>query len=387
MEGSGTPECVSDATCKRARSLSDIASARESAPKRQQVVEQSSRAASLDQTFDSVRAAHMSMKQALLDQHAPSPPLHTEDEYAAMVPDSPASQQLDFREEPSSFALESSKDARPVPNFERTYTDLAADDDCSKGPRSGLFIYPYISKTQIRLLRLAPGAWGEPVHCALKPVFLDSLARGKIAFQALSYAWGTDPPTEVIFLQDVSLDLGDSVTEEVFEEVANRTRPRSFLVRENLYNALRRYRHHKVNKWFWIDAICIDQVNDAEKSRQIAHMPTIYSSAYNVAIWLGEATQEDSSAIAIIPQILNLRSFNTSLINKRYVALVRQSHFSFPLVPDFGTSTMFVPSIPFTCNDHLSLICLISVDHRKTSFAPGLRFPACFSEIGFGDVG
>jgi hypothetical protein len=400
MDGFETPQFVYDATRKRARSLSDAAgsssesvakrqqmvgqssraasfdhditldnvsaeakrnrpieplldtaeSLRESAPEKQQMVEHSYRAASFDQS-DSTLAAHMSMKQALLDQSAPSPPLHTEDEYAAMVPDSPASRQLDFSEEPNSFDLDF-KDARPVPKFERKYTDIAADPfydpgsvgvaveyDSRDGPLRGNFAYSSISDNQIRLLRLAPGAWGEPVHCALKPVYLDSLARGKIAFQALSYAWGTDPPTEVVFLQDVSSDIGDFVTEEIFERVANRTRPKSFLVRVNLYKALKRYRHHKENKWFWIDAICIDQVNDAEKSRQIAHMPTIYSTAYNVAIWLGEATKEDSSAIAMIPKILNLRSFNTSLINKKYVTLrVGQSRLSFTLVSDSGTA-------------------------------------------------
>ncbi|KAK7179529.1 hypothetical protein PSPO01_14458 [Paraphaeosphaeria sporulosa] len=100
---------------------------------------------------------------------------------------------------------------------------------------------------------------------------------------------------------------------------ANRTRPRSFFVRDNLYKVLKRYRHNKENKWFWIDAICINQANDMAKSRQIAHMLTIHSSAFNVAIWLGKADEKDSAAIALIPKSPNLRSINTSLNNNRYV--------------------------------------------------------------------
>jgi hypothetical protein len=174
----------------------------------------------------------------------------------------------------------------------------------------------------VRLLRLAPGAWKEPIHCALKPISLRSLERGKLGFQALSYAWGTGSPTETVFLQDVSANVDDTIIEDTFEILANRTRPKSFYVRKNLYQALRRYRHQKENKWFWIDALCIDQANNDEKSRQISFMPTIYSSAYNVAIWLGETEDGGSSAhlaVALVPKILNLRVFHTTLSSSRYV--------------------------------------------------------------------
>lgn len=37
----------------------------------------------------------------------------------------------------------------------------------------------------------------------------------------------------------------------------------------------------------WIDAICIEQENDIEKSTQVPHMGSIYSLASQVAVWLG----------------------------------------------------------------------------------------------------
>jgi hypothetical protein len=37
----------------------------------------------------------------------------------------------------------------------------------------------------------------------------------------------------------------------------------------------------------WIDAICIDQSNPAEKAHQIAAMPRLYSQAQQVLCWLG----------------------------------------------------------------------------------------------------
>ncbi|KAK5070438.1 hypothetical protein LTR64_000109 [Lithohypha guttulata] len=37
----------------------------------------------------------------------------------------------------------------------------------------------------------------------------------------------------------------------------------------------------------WIDAVCIDQANDEERSQQVRAMPSIYSSAHTVITWLG----------------------------------------------------------------------------------------------------
>jgi hypothetical protein len=48
---------------------------------------------------------------------------------------------------------------------------------------------------------------------------------------------------------------------------------------------------------YWIDALCINQQDNAEKSHQVAHMGAIYSNARRVAVWLGR--QKDDSDIAI----------------------------------------------------------------------------------------
>ncbi|KAJ4294461.1 hypothetical protein N0V90_008152 [Kalmusia sp. IMI 367209] len=252
-------------------------------------------------------AAHVSMKQALQDQ-IPSPPLHTEREYAAMIPDSPRESQLDFTEWTTDLKFHKNDitdSGSSQPEFERTHGGSIIDFPSQEMSHNGDFYYSPLFENQVRLLRLAPGAWQDPIHCALKPVSLMTLERGELAFQALSYAWGTDSPTETVFLQDVSANVDDTITEDTFEMLANRTRPKSFFVRKNLYQGLRRYRHQKENKWFWIDAICINQANNAEKSRQISFMPAIYSSAYNVAIWLGETDEEGSSvrlAVDLVPK-------------------------------------------------------------------------------------
>lgn len=50
-------------------------------------------------------------------------------------------------------------------------------------------------------------------------------------------------------------------------------------------------------KYFWIDALCINQASTEEKGHQVAMMGKIYWSANFVLAWLGP--EADDSAIAM----------------------------------------------------------------------------------------
>lgn len=58
----------------------------------------------------------------------------------------------------------------------------------------------------------------------------------------------------------------------------------------NLWNALYRIRDDERTVVLWVDAICIDQSNNEEKSVQVPLMSFIYSRALEVLVWLGEHT-------------------------------------------------------------------------------------------------
>ncbi|OTA92627.1 hypothetical protein M434DRAFT_74249, partial [Hypoxylon sp. CO27-5] len=62
----------------------------------------------------------------------------------------------------------------------------------------------------------------------------------------------------------------------------------TFEVTENLYYALRRLRYTSSPRTMWIDAICINQRDNDEKSIQVNMMGTIYSSCQKAVLWLGE---------------------------------------------------------------------------------------------------
>ena len=56
---------------------------------------------------------------------------------------------------------------------------------------------------------------------------------------------------------------------------------------------------------FWIDAICINQNDRDEKSREVGRMGEIYSRARRVVVWLGEGQHDTSLAIGMLRAIGN----------------------------------------------------------------------------------
>ena len=106
-------------------------------------------------------------------------------------------------------------------------------------------------------------------------------------FEALSYAWGDEHTSEAVFVHD---EWKASVSES--KNVFNRLQ-----VGKNLVEALRHLRYLHISRDVWIDAICIDQSNLAERGEQIKRMASIFSLAQRVIVWSGP--ERDNSKIAL----------------------------------------------------------------------------------------
>jgi hypothetical protein len=64
-------------------------------------------------------------------------------------------------------------------------------------------------------------------------------------------------------------------------------------ITKNLDIALRHLRYKEATRYLWIDALCINQASNSEKSKQVAIMGTIFKTADRVTAWLGP---EDSNS-------------------------------------------------------------------------------------------
>lgn len=74
-------------------------------------------------------------------------------------------------------------------------------------------------------------------------------------------------------------------------------------ITHNLDIALRHIRLANEPRLLWIDALCINQTDDEEKSRQVAMMGSIYSLASHVILWLGPESQDSDDALDILEYI------------------------------------------------------------------------------------
>jgi hypothetical protein len=64
--------------------------------------------------------------------------------------------------------------------------------------------------------------------------------------------------------------------------------------------------HLERPKHVWIDALCIDQDDIAERSEQVKNMSNIYKAAQGAIIWLGEEDEFCEDAFAVIESIANI---------------------------------------------------------------------------------
>lgn len=111
-------------------------------------------------------------------------------------------------------------------------------------------------------------------------------------FRALSYVWGPSKEGRCIELQvpqEATLK-GESIEDTTAAAEEEALESCEIEVTDNLFSALVHYRtmtSAEQPAYFWIDALCINQRDNDEKSWQVAMMRDVYSSAHMVNAWMG----------------------------------------------------------------------------------------------------
>jgi hypothetical protein len=115
---------------------------------------------------------------------------------------------------------------------------------------------------------------------------------GRLAYEALSYEWGS-PTTNTNQFQ---ITLNGSVV----------------AVRENLWWALYHLRHESDSRSLWVDTVYINQNNISQRNHQMEQMEQIYSRASRVA-WLGRQRTRDNNFFIDFVMGLNAMSVSEPL--------------------------------------------------------------------------
>jgi hypothetical protein len=120
---------------------------------------------------------------------------------------------------------------------------------------------------EIRVIELLPKVlFPNQIRCNIRHVRLCD----EPIYEALSYCWGPQEPSFSIFCDGCQFDVG-----------------------ANLQHALQRLRLDEQSRVLWVDAICINQQDDVEKSQQVQKMRTIYKKSRRTVVWLGDGDEMD----------------------------------------------------------------------------------------------
>lgn len=145
---------------------------------------------------------------------------------------------------------------------------------------ASIFEYkPIEHPSQIRIIYLLPGDSDDTIHCILRHI---DLKDSKLPwFDALSYVWG-DPhiPKQSMRISNYNPEFIDiSKSSHLFKEKS---------ITASLASALRNFRcNDNIARGIWVDAVCINQNDLAEREREVLKMCKIYSQAMRVLVWLG----------------------------------------------------------------------------------------------------
>ncbi|KAK3117565.1 hypothetical protein LTR53_000991 [Teratosphaeriaceae sp. CCFEE 6253] len=123
---------------------------------------------------------------------------------------------------------------------------------------------------QIRVLILRESGYlDDPLVCDLEHMILTDSSRTE--YETISYCWGDESLRDTVQIQGRLIDVPASSAQ-----------------------ALRRLRLPDRSRVLWIDAICINQKDLAEKSAQVAIMGEIYARGKGNLIYLGEETADSA---------------------------------------------------------------------------------------------
>jgi hypothetical protein len=127
-----------------------------------------------------------------------------------------------------------------------------------------------------------------------------------LPFAALSYTWGSpDSPRRKITCNG-----------------------HEFLVTKSLYGALGRIRDKDHPAALWIDQICINQEDKLEKNQQVPLMREIYTKAFQVFVWLGEAENHSRNALTLLYQIVTMQEERAKKEGRAVTPWIENSHIS-----------------------------------------------------------
>ncbi|KAK1470769.1 HET domain-containing protein [Colletotrichum cuscutae] len=138
---------------------------------------------------------------------------------------------------------------------------------------------PFSTPKSIRLIRLVNTAdESSPLECSFEETSLDN----PVSYAALSYTWGGEPsnvPLRVVNTTTITTATSNG---------AQQIQQPPLMITPNCAAVLNILRGPRIRDLsLWVDAVCINQSSNDEKSVQVGMMAELYEKAKYVFVWLG----------------------------------------------------------------------------------------------------
>ena len=170
---------------------------------------------------------------------------------------------------------------------------------------------PLETSETIRVIVLQPARnHNEPLDCNIihqdrREILLD--IRDEQHFEAVSYTWGNPELSCKIVCDEKSAFLN---------------------ITHNVDSFLRHFRAESSVRYLWVDAICLNQVDNDEKSIQVSLMGDIYRQARRILLWLGDASPEDDVQL-VFAFLKRLTSIKCIAISKEAIENLSKDVFKY----------------------------------------------------------
>ncbi|KAI0839750.1 heterokaryon incompatibility protein-domain-containing protein [Hypoxylon sp. FL0890] len=163
-------------------------------------------------------------------------------------------------------------------------------------------VYGPLGPKAIRLLSIVPGFASETINCSLTIINDRDDAP---EYDAISYVWGTKLSDEPIMCNGQRMSVTENLIDAMrylrplpnWDSVITWPEDHVLSSSRNVWGTFasnrQEEREHSAShqqRPIWIDAICINQQDRAEKENQVKLMDKIYANATTVKVWLGEAS-------------------------------------------------------------------------------------------------
>ncbi|KAI8957262.1 HET-domain-containing protein [Daldinia sp. FL1419] len=175
----------------------------------------------------------------------------------------------------------------------------------------------------IRLLRILPRTANGLLACRIRSVDLGTTTA---KYDAISYTWGHT-------IEDGTISSNKDEKNESI--ICN---DKWLFVGKNLFDCLVQLERNGLHydRDLWVDAICIDQNDNDERSQQVSIMADIYGSAECVIVWLGVADKFTQKAWELIERLsrltddgmlgINLQEFGSAHDNNLLGCSISREH-------------------------------------------------------------